>query len=496
MSLFDPEPEGDGLFGHASTGAKGKADPKRTVSASSLFDEPADTLFEAPPVAAPRQGQAGGDGASSLFDIGIDDVSSGPAAPTGPPGKDGIVASLFAMDDDSDSDDDSLGLSTAVVAVDAPAATLAPDTAGSGGGSDDDDAETGSAGSSGSGSTVSSIPENRYRVEAADGVVVRQECRMDSAYVRTAPRGEILVALAKEVNEKGVLRVQLHDGWASTTTVDGKTKLMHWMGAADEPESEPEPEPEVDMMAKVSSSLWGFFAPTHVAIAEAEKRALAVAAHTWSCGWCGLEEDLEEEDGELEKMAGPEGPATLCTVCGGRYEEEWECAWCKCKRADTKEIMPGPEDAPQGLCTRCGKRHAAELKAEARRAAEARKEAEAAAAAERAARAEAAEAAAQQRTEQAREQAAQSEVAEAEREKLDQGQLRQQRYRVGTHHKPQLPPPHTHPHTHPFPTAASIPTFRETLAARWLGCRCCDDGCVDPHLPRDLGRTLVGLSVL
>ena len=322
-----------------------------------------------------------------------------------------IVASLFATEDsDAGSVDFERLIGGGVVAI--------------------REAESDSGSDSGSESSATSAAEpaeRRYRVVAEAGAIIREKFDLESEYVRTAEAGEVLESISTKVTDKGVVRVETAEGWVSQTTADGSTKLLHWLGAKEEPKPEPEPEPEPEPQTDLATAFWDYLAPTHKAIAELEAKKLA--GDFWTCEWCGCE--LEDSEGT---MLGPSGPDTLCTMCGTRYEDEWTCAWCKCSREDTSKILPGPEDCQGGLCFGCGTRHideqaAAELEKQAAEAAqrkiaaEEREEVRRQAEVKRKADAEA-------RAAQIAQEKVRAEEAEAERVALDAQTSRRKRYRV------------------------------------------------------------------
>ena len=139
-----------------------------------------------------------------------------------------IVASLFATEDsDAGSVDFERLIGGGVVAI--------------------REAESDSGSDSGSESSATSAAEpaeRRYRVVAEAGAIIREKFDLESEYVRTAEAGEVLESISTKVTDKGVVRVETAEGWVSQTTADGSTKLLHWLGAKEEPKPEPEPEPE------------------------------------------------------------------------------------------------------------------------------------------------------------------------------------------------------------------------------------------------------------
>ena len=324
-----------------------------------------------------------------------------------------IVASLFATEDsDAGSVDFERLVGGGVVAI-----REAESDSGSDSGSDSESSATSAA----------EPAERRYRVVAEAGAIIREKFDLESEYVRTAEAGEVLESISTKVTDKGVVRVETAEGWVSQTTADGSTKLLHWLGAKEEPKPKPEPEPEPEPQTDLVTAFWDYLAPTHKAIAELEAKKLA--GDFWTCEWCGCE--LEDSEGT---MLGPSGPDTLCTMCGTRYESEWTCAWCKCSRNDTSQILPGPEDCKGGLGFGCGTRHkdeqaAAELEKQAAEAAqrkiaaEKREEMRRQAEVKRKADAEA-------RAAQIAQEKVRAEEAEAERVALDAQTSRRKRYRV------------------------------------------------------------------
>ena len=410
--LFDAESDDGGLFGAAEP--SDAPAPALGGAAAGLFAAESDSdggLFGA---AEPAAAVPGG-GAAALFGAAEDEPAGGADEPAGD-GKGGMVAALFAPTEESDDGFDLL-IGGKVGGSDAGGGG---GDASSSGGSESGSSETASTALAGGGA------ERRYKVVSSQGAIIREAEDMESEYVRTAEEGEMLEALGTAVNELGVVRVQLSEGWVSQTTADG-TKLLHWMGAAEEPEPAPEPEPEPEPEVGLSTAIWDYLAPTHKAIAELEAKALA--DDYWQCGWCGC----ELEDTECTKV-GPDGPDTLCATCGVRYEDEWTCGWCKCAHKDTPKVMPGPSECSEGLCLTCGTRYADEQREEEARAAKEREAAEAVARAEREEQRAAAErkrvADAKQRAEQEAAEKLRVEEAEKERQAVDAQTARRERYRV------------------------------------------------------------------
>ena len=429
MGLFDDddEPADAGLFG-------APAPPAKPVSAASLFD--ADDDGDEDAMGAPTAGGRPAVSAASLF--GADDDGDEHTRVPAKSDASNIVASLFGAED---VDDDMEDFDAMV-----------------GGGAISADPE-GVAGTGSPALSAEPDPETMYKVCAKGGAIIRASFEMDSPVIRTADKGEVLVALSKRVNSTGVLRVQFADGWGSQTTADGSVKLLHWMGSG-EPDTESESESESDPDSRASSDsnsetsegeesdasdaevqldlgtkIFGFFAPTHLAIAKMEaKQAKLVeqGLHAWCCGWCGYEED--PDDPVENKMHGPDGPDTLCGVCGSRYEDEWACGWCSCGRHETTEVLAGPDDVPQGLCVKCGTRYKAEQAADAKRLEAERKEAAAVAKADKelkaAQKAEQDAVDAEKRAKLEAEAATRAEESESERVQLNAQQARLEHYRV------------------------------------------------------------------
>lgn len=424
---------GGGLFGGAD-------DDDAVAGAGSLFGGGGASANQ--PKAASLAGALfGGDGddaegpPSSLFGGGgtsaVGSLLSGSGMKTAEPSTAGLVASLFADEepqfaDSVDSLFDSDTQKQKLVMLDLVPTDGMDDIASSKHSSEHDDESSSDAGSS--------APEVRYRVVDSEGAAVRANFDIMSTFVRTLPEGEVIEALDKKVNEKGVLRIHFADGWVSQMSSDGD-KLLHWLGTAesdsgDSDNSEPEAEGQGEEK-DLTTSMWEFFAPTHAAIAKLEKQQAAMGA-VWMCSWCGC-----EEDGTPAKTAGPEGADTLCTACGVRYEETWTCDKCDCSRAETDGILPGP-DAEDGTaqmyCAECGGDYAEEQAAERAtvEAKQAQLRAEAAAArklVEAAANAQREEDAAL-RAEQAAAARVRMEEAEAARMAADALQALRKRYRV------------------------------------------------------------------